>query len=753
MAVETGKAKRNRLGGRAGDAIVMMAMALVTLALCFGLVLQAGLGFWLAATVSLSFYLGLLTLHAILRRSGQMDELRREVEHLKSTISRMDGPHSDDLRPLPMGSDPAPRKNERALSGSTEPTLYAPVAPQSVGGPSLAPAMAAPSGPPAVPTLATAPVAPQPAPMQLSAKDTAPTQAAPGRLEPRAAQVPVAPPASASDGGTAPPDLMARMQRVVRGAPPPAPPPASVQPSSSMRVIPSSPPLRAPSPAMAPPPSPEPQFDAMPAAEQHAPPSLPEMPAATEAVSPRDVAASAVAPREADVEMIHGLIKKLADEVNAADAAKLSAPVAEPPAIMEERTVADPVGALKRVAATMKEPAHAPTLDEEVADAIRAKRTAGSQQQAKPSAHPPAPAVSAATGPEPEFDVETLMRRAQPIAAMDDGPRAATPVADLSLAQRDEVAIVGEAADAVNLGAVSPEDDGVAIAPDAALDAESPLAMDDLGAVAGDAYDNADAERAAEAERRLEDIASALDAGRVDVFLEPILDLARKQPSHFEVTVRLRDEAGTELAGLASVGDEADMLVTPLLDSIRFSRTAQVAQLLEERGKSGAVFSTFAAPSLASDDFLANFADTFEAQQGLAAQLVLTFAQSDVRRFGAQHWQMIEEMRDLGFRFAIRAVTDLDMDFEPLVAAGFAFVKLDADVFLEGLPAPGDVVPAADICKHLAGHGLSLVVEHIDDEAKRARVFGFGVLLGQGQLFGGPRLMKASALSASSKAA
>lgn len=749
MAVETGKAKRNRIGGRAGDAIVMMAMALVTLALCFGLVLQAGLGFWLAATVSLSFYLGLLTLHAILRRSGQMDELRREVEHLKSTISRMDGAQSDDLRPLPMGSEPAPRKNERALSGSAEPALYAPVSPQSVGGPSFGSAMPAPSSPPpapAVPTLATPP------------PHAPPSQAGPGRGDPRTAPASGAAPAVTPDGGSTT-ELMARMQRVVRGAPPPAPAPAPVQSSSSMRVIPSSPPLRTPSPAMAPPPPAEPQFDAMPAAVPHAPPSLPETPVATEAVAPRDVAASAVAPREADVEMIHGLIKKLADEVNAADAAKLAAPVAEPPAIVEERTVADPVGALKRVAATMKEPAHAPTLDEEVADAIRAKRTAGSQQPAQQAAQPPLPAASTATGPEPEFDLETLMRRAQPIATMDGGPRAAAPVTDMSLDQRDDDALLGEGNDAVEapeaaeLGAIPPQDDVVVIGPDAALDEASRLAMDDLGAVAGDAFDSADAARAAEAERRLEDIAAALDAGRVDVFLEPILDLARKQPSHFEVTVRLRDEAGTELAGLASVGDDADMLVTPLLDSIRFSRTAQVAQLLEERGKSGAVFSTFAAPSLASDDFLANFADTFEAQQGLAAQLVLTFAQSDVRRFGAQHWQMIEEMRDLGFRFAVRAVTDLDMDFEPLVAAGFAFVKLDADVFLEGLPAPGDVVPAADICKHLAGHGLSLVVEHIDDEAKRARVFGFGVLLGQGQLFGGPRLMKASALATPSKAA
>jgi cyclic-di-GMP phosphodiesterase TipF (flagellum assembly factor) len=44
-------------------------------------------------------------------------------------------------------------------------------------------------------------------------------------------------------------------------------------------------------------------------------------------------------------------------------------------------------------------------------------------------------------------------------------------------------------------------------------------------------------------------------------------------------------------------------------------------------------------------------------------------------------------------------------------------------------------------------HGLTLVVEHIDDQDKLARVFGFGVLLGQGQLFGGARPVRADVAS------
>jgi cyclic-di-GMP phosphodiesterase TipF (flagellum assembly factor) len=105
-------------------------------------------------------------------------------------------------------------------------------------------------------------------------------------------------------------------------------------------------------------------------------------------------------------------------------------------------------------------------------------------------------------------------------------------------------------------------------------------------------------------------------------------------------------------------------------------------------------------------------------------------------------------MRSLGFRFALSAMTDLDMDFEALAEQGFVFVKLDASVFLQGLPAPSGRIPANDVCRHLAQHGLTLVVDHIEDDDQLARVFGFGVLLGQGQLFGGARPVRADVVTA-----
>lgn len=245
----------------------------------------------------------------------------------------------------------------------------------------------------------------------------------------------------------------------------------------------------------------------------------------------------------------------------------------------------------------------------------------------------------------------------------------------------------------------------------------------------------------ADARARL--MADAISAGRIDVSLEPILGLEDQQTRHYEVSVRLRDADGNPLEVTPDGPDLRGTGLLPLFDGVRVTRTAAVARRLQDRGKAGSVFSAFSGESVADEHFLGELAETLHLRSSLASQLVLSFTQGDVRGFSTPEWDSLADMRALGFRFAISHMTDLDMDFEALAEQGFVFAKLDAYVFLDGLPAPSGRIPSSDVCRHLAKHGLTLVVERIDDDEQLARVFGFGVLLGQGQHFGGPRPVRA----------
>ena len=241
---------------------------------------------------------------------------------------------------------------------------------------------------------------------------------------------------------------------------------------------------------------------------------------------------------------------------------------------------------------------------------------------------------------------------------------------------------------------------------------------------------------------RIAAISQAIERSNMEVFLSPIVGLQTNGISQYEVTVRLKDPSGTYLDDPAQETSLLSGDLLALFDSARLTKASALAERLAERGKPGALLSAVSGQSMTHAGFLETFARLYEQRDAIAQQLVLTFTQADIEQFSRPAWQALSDMHAFGFRFALTGVDYLSIDFDALARSGFAFVKLKADAFLNGLPAQDRFILPGEICKRVAGAGLSLVVEAIDDEATRARIFGFGVLLGQGQLFGGLRAVK-----------
>lgn len=255
---------------------------------------------------------------------------------------------------------------------------------------------------------------------------------------------------------------------------------------------------------------------------------------------------------------------------------------------------------------------------------------------------------------------------------------------------------------------------------------------------------------AAETERAA--ILAAINAQRIDVFLEPILDLADQRPQHYEVSIGLRTVSGATINLAQAANDLSGTGLLPLIDQTRIARAVQMARRLAERGKVGSVFTGLNGETL--DD--GAFQDTFTGNLNVGAfpgQMVLTLQQDHVRLFTAADWQTLARLRAAGFAFALCDVTSLDMDFAALASFGFTFARLDAETFLIGLPLGEATVPPPDICRHMAQCGLTLIVGGILDDSQLLRIFGFGVLFGQGQLFGGARPVKAAAAAHAAVAA
>jgi cyclic-di-GMP phosphodiesterase TipF (flagellum assembly factor) len=354
-------------------------------------------------------------------------------------------------------------------------------------------------------------------------------------------------------------------------------------------------------------------------------------------------------------------------------------------------------------------------------------------------AMPPAPKVGAVSDADVAEIHGVIKKLAEELRAAKSASAAKLQVAAPASPMTSEAAV---AAAAQTIAADSVRDGGGA----SAVSADHAEIGRDISAGMADVHTGPAPLSAAPANARLAEVASAVAAARLDVYLEPILGLTDLRARHYEVSVRLRSETGASIAPeeFGPVARGTGLL--PLIDAMSVSRSVKVAGHLSDRGAAGSLFSQISGESLASHHFLREFTDSDQQSEAIAERLVLSFAQSDVRGFAAPEWATLRELVDLGFRFALEDVSDLDMDFEALTAAGFAFAKFDARVFLEGLPAQGGLIPAADLCRYLAHLGLTLIVGRIDDEAQLAKVLGFGVLFGQGTLFGAPRPVKAEVL-------
>ncbi|WP_072392619.1 EAL domain-containing protein [Hyphomicrobium sp. CS1GBMeth3] len=603
--------------------VVVVAMGLVAAASAVALHQHAGMPGPVAATAALSAYLLLLTVHTFL--------WRRERNALKPATAR------------------EARASGPALATRTQDVRKA-ASPMPPPIPAKAPAAGAPPAPPfgTRPNPGLPPMPPHP------------PQAGPRQGE--RAQPPTA---SRQPERAAPPHHeRAAPPPLPSGAPPRAakapPPQEDLQDLWSFRPAPNAnPPAGAPPPAVG---QKLPPF----VAGRASTPTPPIEPALPGPGAPRGAAPAArppappksSAPREADVEVIQDAIKRLLEEVNAAEQGRTQGQSSQNTGPAKAGAVPPP----------LPEPTGAPAHEASIERSIDALRmTAGSMRAAFGGATDVAvPTPQAAPEPPP---LPPFVRGASPQQARS----------------------------------------------------------------------------AADARARL--MADAISAGRIDVSLEPILGLEDQQTRHYEVSVRLRDADGNPLEVSANGPDLRGTGLLPLFDGVRVTRTAAVARRLEERGKGGSVFSAFSGESVADEHFLGELAETLHQRAQLASQLVLSFTQSDVRGFSTPEWDSLADMRALGFRFAITHLTDLDMDFEALAEQGFVFAKLDAAVFLDGLRAPSGFLPSSDVCRHLARHGLTLVVERIDNDEQLARVFGFGVLLGQGQLFGGARPVRADVVN------
>jgi cyclic-di-GMP phosphodiesterase, flagellum assembly factor TipF len=240
-------------------------------------------------------------------------------------------------------------------------------------------------------------------------------------------------------------------------------------------------------------------------------------------------------------------------------------------------------------------------------------------------------------------------------------------------------------------------------------------------------------------------IREAVQAGRVDLYLQPIVALPQRKVRYYEAMTRLRTEAGDLLLPSEYLAYAERAGLIPTIDNLLLLRCVQVVRRLAAKNRDIGLFCDVAGASLVDADFVPNFSEFMNANRALAPSLVLEFSQASVRAMGPLEHESLAGLADLGFRFSMDQVGDLRIEPRELAARGFRFVKIPAALLLNRV-TPGSDIHPADLSDLLGRFGIDLIAETVEREATVVDLLDFDVRFGQGSLFSPPRPVRAEVL-------
>jgi cyclic-di-GMP phosphodiesterase TipF (flagellum assembly factor) len=243
-------------------------------------------------------------------------------------------------------------------------------------------------------------------------------------------------------------------------------------------------------------------------------------------------------------------------------------------------------------------------------------------------------------------------------------------------------------------------------------------------------------------------VKSAIEANRIDIYLQPMVTLPQRKVRFYEAVTRLRDDKDEILTPDDFIGTAEAAGLMGRIDHMVMLRCVQVLRRLMVRNKEVGVFCNVAAATLSNPATFAQCLDFLEANRALAASFVLEFKQSTFRNLGAVETEHLAALAQRGYRFSIDHVTDLRIEPRELADRGVRFIKVPAALLLDQRQTSASDIHPSDLSDLLGRFGIDLVAERIEGERAVVDLLDYDVRFGQGFLFAAPRPLRPETASA-----
>jgi cyclic-di-GMP phosphodiesterase, flagellum assembly factor TipF len=253
----------------------------------------------------------------------------------------------------------------------------------------------------------------------------------------------------------------------------------------------------------------------------------------------------------------------------------------------------------------------------------------------------------------------------------------------------------------------------------------------------------------------LETVREALTGNRVDLYLQPVVSLPQRRTVFYEGFSRLRDETGRVLmpAQYLTVAEPEGLLSA--IDNLLLFRCVQIVRRLAKQDRKVGIFCNVSLTSLRDEVFFPQFLDFLAENKDMAGGLMFELGQAAFQARGPVEARNMAKLADLGFRFSLDKINDLDLDFRELQRADVKFLKISAEVLLaqlidaEGRAATKTLkdLYAGDFAPLARRYGAEVIAEKVEFERQVIDVLELDIAYGQGHLFGEPRAIKDAVLA------
>ncbi|MDP3749164.1 MAG: EAL domain-containing protein [Phenylobacterium sp.] len=264
-----------------------------------------------------------------------------------------------------------------------------------------------------------------------------------------------------------------------------------------------------------------------------------------------------------------------------------------------------------------------------------------------------------------------------------------------------------------------------------------------------------DSRRSHQSAALLGTVRDALAENRVDLYLQPIVGLPQRRTVFYESYSRLRDETGRVLmpAEYLTVAEPEGLMTS--IDNLLLFRCVQIVRRLAKQDRKVGIFCNVSTSSLADETFFPQFLELLAANKDLAGALIFELGQAAFDARGSVEARNMGKLAELGFRFSLDKVIDLDIDFQDLARSDVKFLKISAQVLLDELTETDEGLvlrsmpdlAAQDFAALTRRYGVDLIAEKVESERQIVDILELDIQYGQGHLFGEPRPIRDAVLA------